>query len=55
MEPSLSTRINAKFTDNWTNTRMSDNRRCFMMGNALVCGIIKKLGETIQAIVENEE
>lgn len=33
-----------QFPDNWTNTGMSYKRRYFMMGNALVCGIIQKIG-----------
>ncbi|MBO8414404.1 MAG: DNA (cytosine-5-)-methyltransferase [Firmicutes bacterium] len=44
-----------QFPDNWTNTGMSDKRRYFMMGNALVCGIIKKLGKIIETIVDGEE
>lgn len=44
-----------QFPDNWTNTRMSDKRRYFMMGNALVCGIIEKLGNQIEKIVEDEK
>lgn len=47
-------RING-FPDNWTNTGMTDKRRYFMMGNALVVGIIQKLGTEISAIIENEE
>lgn len=47
-------RING-FPDNWTNTGMSNKRRYFMMGNALVVGIIKRLGEEILNIVENEK
>lgn len=42
-----------EFPDNWTNT-MPERRRYFMMGNALVCGIIKKLGEQITFIIEKE-
>lgn len=44
-----------QFPDDWTNTGMSDKRRYFMMGNALVCGIIKKLGKVLEAIIENEK
>ncbi len=44
-----------QFPDNWTNTGMSDKRRYFMMGNALVCGIIKKLGRQLDAIVDDED
>jgi len=46
-------RIN-QFPDNWTNSGMPEKRRYFMMGNALVCGIIEKLGELINIIIENE-
>lgn len=43
-----------QFPDNWTNTGMTDNQRYFMMGNALVCGIINKLGQSLSDIIENE-
>ena len=46
-------RIN-QFPDNWTNSGMPEKRRYFMMGNALVCGIIKKLGKNISSIIEKE-
>lgn len=39
-----------QFPDNWTNTGMPEKRRYFMMGNALVCGIIKKLGKIINKL-----
>lgn len=42
------------FPDNWTNTGMSKKRRYFMMGNALVCGIIQKLGDKISLIIDEE-
>lgn len=42
-----------QFPDNWTDT-MSDRRRRFMMGNALVCGIIEKLGDVIFDIIDKE-
>ncbi len=42
------------FPDNWTNTGMPINRRYFMMGNALVTGIVSKLGKKIGKIIENE-
>ena len=32
------------FPDDWTNTGMSDGRRAFMMGNALVVGLVAKVG-----------
>ena len=46
-------RIN-QFPDNRTNSGMSEKRRYFMMGNALVCGIIRKLGVEISAIISKE-
>lgn len=42
------------FPDDWTDT-MSDKKRYFMMGNALVCGIIQKLGDNISKIIGKEE
>lgn len=47
-------RIN-QFPDNWTNSSMPEKRRYFMMGNALVCGIIKKLGKEIESIIKKED
>jgi DNA (cytosine-5)-methyltransferase 1 len=35
------------FPDNWTNTGMPDGRRAFMMGNALVVGLVKKVGQAL--------
>lgn len=46
-------RIN-QFPDNWTDSGMPEKRRYFMMGNALVCGIIKKLGKQISSIIDKE-
>lgn len=43
-----------QFPDNWTNTGMNDKRRYFIMGNALVCGLIKRLGTEIEKIIECE-
>ncbi|HOQ78714.1 MAG TPA: DNA (cytosine-5-)-methyltransferase [Candidatus Absconditabacterales bacterium] len=43
-----------QFPDNWTNSGMPDKRRYFMMGNALVCGIVKKLGKEISDIIDAE-
>ena len=43
-----------QFPDNWTNT-MSERKRYFMMGNALVCGIINKLGKEISSIIDSEK
>ena len=46
-------RIN-QFPDDWTNSGMPEKRRYFMMGNALVCGIIRKIGKELNKIIENE-
>ena len=46
------------FPDNWTNIEsksMTERRRYFMMGNALVVGIVNKLGHYLEKIVENED
>ena len=43
-----------QFPDNWTNSGMPEKRRYFMMGNALVCGIIKIMGKQIENIIDNE-
>ena len=47
-------RING-FPDDWTNTGMSDKRRYFMMGNALVVGIIEKIGIELEKILNEEK
>ena len=44
-----------QFPDNWTNSGMPEKRRYFMMGNALVCGIVKKLSTEISEIIDNEK
>lgn len=46
-------RINC-FPDDWTNTGMSDKKRYFMMGNALVVEIVKRVGNVLEQIVEEE-
>ena len=43
-----------QFPDNWTQTGMPENRRYFLMGNALVCGVIKRIGKQISQIIDNE-
>ena len=43
-----------QFPDNWTDT-MPEKRRYFMMGNALVTGLVKKLGHTIEEYIEKED
>ena len=42
------------FPDDWTNTGMTDKKRYFMMGNALVVQVIKKIENEIEKIIENE-
>ena len=46
-------RING-FEDNWTNSGMPQKFRYFCMGNALVVGLVTKMGNYIKEIVENE-
>jgi len=46
------------FPDNWTNIdddSMTERRRYFMMGNALVVGVVERLGKYLAEIVENED
>ena len=47
-------RING-FPDHWTDTGMTVKRRNFMMGNALVVGIVERLGNQIEMIIEKED
>lgn len=47
-------RING-FPDNWTNTGMTDKKRYFMMGNALVVGVVEKIGIELENIIEKED
>lgn len=42
------------FPDNWTNTGMSEKFRYFCMGNALVVGLIERMGVTLKQIFEEE-
>lgn len=45
------------FPPNWTNIEaksMTERRRYFMMGNALVVGIVERLGHYLKEIVDNE-
>ena len=44
-----------EFPDNWTNTGMSNQKRYFIAGNALVTGLIKTMGAEISKIVDNEK
>jgi DNA (cytosine-5)-methyltransferase 1 len=43
-----------EFPDNWTNTGMTAKWRYFIAGNALVCGIIKTLGDSLNKIIASE-
>lgn len=46
------------FPDNWTNIEsksMTERRRYFMMGNALVVGVVQRLGNYLEKIVEGED
>ena len=51
--PKEAERLN-QFPDNWTDTGMTDSKRYFMMGNALVCGVIEKIGNVLNTVLENE-
>ncbi|MDE8037394.1 DNA (cytosine-5-)-methyltransferase [Erysipelothrix rhusiopathiae] len=42
------------FPDNWTNTGMSEPRRYFMMGNALVTGLVSVMEKQLSEIFKNE-
>lgn len=42
------------FPANWTNTGMTSRQRYFMMGNALVTGIINRIEPKLRAIMINE-
>lgn len=54
LTPKECERING-FPDDWTNTGMSDKKRYFMMGNALVVGIIERIGKEIENIIDEEK
>lgn len=43
------------FGDNWTNTGMPEKFRYFCMGNALVVGLVERMGRTLNIIFDNEE
>lgn len=44
------------FPDNHTcHPEVSDGRRAFLMGNALVCGIIEQIGKSLFRLIYNEE
>ena len=54
LTPVEAERLNG-FRDNWTDTGMTERARYFCMGNALVVGLIEKMGKTILDIYEEEE
>ena len=54
LTPKECERING-FPDDWTNTGMTDKKRYFMMGNALVVGVIEKIGKELEKIIEEEK
>lgn len=43
------------FPDNWTNTGMPERFRFFCMGNALVVGLVERMGKTLNRIFEEED
>lgn len=53
LTPLETERING-FPDNWTNTGMPQNFRYFCMGNALVVGLIEKMGLRLNEIFAEE-
>jgi DNA (cytosine-5)-methyltransferase 1 len=40
------------FPRGWTDTGMTDGKRAFMMGNALVVGVVQRIGKSIRAEAE---
>lgn len=53
LTPVETERING-FPDNWTDTGMPERFRYFCMGNALVVGLVEKMGERLNEIFESE-
>ncbi len=43
-----------EFPDNWTATGMSEKRRYFIAGNALVTGLVHQMGVEISRIIDDE-
>lgn len=43
------------FNDDWTNTGMPEKFRYFCMGNALVVGVVERMGRTLNTIFEMEQ
>ena len=54
LTPIETERING-FPDNWTDTGMPERFRYFCMGNALVVGLIEKMGNNLNKIFESED
>ena len=40
------------FPDDWTDTGMPEGRRAFMMGNALVVGLVERVGRELMVDIE---
>jgi DNA (cytosine-5)-methyltransferase 1 len=51
LTPSELERLNG-FPPGWTDTGMSDARRAFMMGNALVVGIVERIGSQLDLMAD---
>ena len=43
------------FPDNWTNTGMTERKRYFMMGNALVTSMITRIGKVLDKVISEED
>lgn len=54
LTPLETERING-FPDNWTDTGMPQSFRYFCMGNALVVGLVEKMGLRLNEIFESED
>lgn len=54
LTPIEAERING-FPDDWTNTGMPESFRYFCMGNALVVGLIERMGNELNKIFESED
>jgi DNA (cytosine-5)-methyltransferase 1 len=52
LTPLEAERLNG-FPDNWTNP-LTDRRRFFMMGNALVTGLVSQFAEQLEIIIKSE-
>lgn len=44
-----------EFPDGWTDSGMPEKKRYFMMGNALVTGLVRTMGDEIDKIIDEEE